>query len=175
MGRFCATLAITLMLGLTGCQTASTPSPNTATAPGRWSIGCDLSPRDDLGDRKRQYCWLGINDLSRSGMTVEDTNAWAIKHATIFEIDRTGLLLKRPRKSDVLCARSPRRIAVDGRRIDHLSNSEQVKAIEEGELLVWDQQAEWPACGIAPHGLRLDGLKDALDDLRQRWPVGSSS
>lgn len=102
-----------------------------------------------------------------------DDNSWVIKHATLFEIDRAGLHLIKPKKTDSLCSGTPRKIAVDGKRIDNLAGKDQITAVLKGSKLVWETQALWPYCGIAPSGTYLTGLGAAIEELKFKWNEGA--
>lgn len=149
------------------CGKASAQITEMKSSP-QWQVGCDSESKNQFGEKKRRYCWLFVNNLSNNG-TLMDDNSWVIGLETLFEIDKAGLHLIKPKKSDDLCSGRPRKIAVDGRRIDQLSEKEQVKTILNGRRLVWEKQALWPYCGIAPHGTYLDGIQKAVSDLQLQW------
>jgi hypothetical protein len=158
-------LALLMMLQ---CPDLAAQGLRPMTAPPEWSSGCDAKTKDQFGDKKRSYCWLFVNNLGNPGQIMDD-NAYVIKHETLFEIDGKGLHLRRPKKVDRLCKGEPKRIAVDGIRIDHLFEAKQIEAILAGNRLVWEKQAKWPYCGIAPHGTYLTGVREAVAELRAKW------
>ncbi len=97
-----------------------------------------------------------------------DDNSYAMKHATIFEVDAGGAKFLKPHKQ-IACDVAPQRIAVDGKRIDQLSEKDQIEAVLKGSRLVREEQAKWPYCGIGPHGTYLQGVRPGYDRMMQQW------
>lgn len=163
--RFLATMGVAFLL----CQNPAAEAQITKlTAPPEWSIGCDDRGHDQFGDRHRRYCWLALSNLGADSMIMDD-NSWVIRYVNLIEIDATSFRLNKPKKTDTLCAGTPKRIAVDGVRIDHLPEAKQIEAIIQGHRLSWEEQRPWPTCGIAPHGTYLTGIGPAFGALLLRW------
>ena len=136
-------------------------------APPNWSVGCDAKKKDQFGDSKRRYCWLRVDNLASSAQIMDD-NSYVMKLVTIMEIDAGGITLSTP-KAALSCSGGPKRIAVDGIRIDDLPTVQQINAISKGRKLTWEEQAAWPYCGVAPHGTYLDGVGPAIAELKEKW------
>ncbi len=133
----------------------------------KWDVGCEAGPTDQFGDRKREYCWLKL-DNPAPGVQIMDDNSYAMKHETIFEVDAEGVKFIKPHKVSA-CDGAPRRIAVDGKRIDQLSEKDQIEAVLKGSRLVREEQGKWPYCGIAPNGTYLQGVRPGYDRMMQQW------
>jgi hypothetical protein len=137
--------------------------------PPRWDTGCESATKDQFGDRKRQYCFLAVNNDPGINLLM-DNNSFVMRYEVLLEVDAAGVKIIKPRPRQLCEAHgAPTRIAVDGRRIDGLPVIKQVQAMLAGRRLVWEEQAEWPYCGIAPHGTYLDGMRQALERLRAQW------
>jgi len=131
--------------------------------------GCDLRGHDDMGDRIRRYCWLSVSNMNGPGKLIG--NAYVIASAKILEIDATGItIVKAPNWEG--CDRQPRRMAVDGNRIDGLPKAEQLRRLMAGSVYLRDEQAPWPNCRSAPSGTRLDGFQQAVDLMTAEWMSG---
>ncbi len=132
----------------------------------KFSHGCDFRGKDQFGDKVRTYCWLSVNNLSGAGLLIG--LSYKIGLETIVEVDEKGVrLVKSPAWEG--CEGFPRRVAVDGRRIDALPQAQQMSAMRDGEIFVREEQAPWPGCGIAPHATRLTGFGEALDEMLAQW------
>ena len=164
------TLVIPLSLLLSGISAFDKLPPDAAP---KWSTGCEASKADQFGDPKRQHCYLMLNNLHHREQLMED-NSYVIRLETLILVDKNGLRLDAPRKSSSLCKNEPRRIAVDGQRIDQLPAAQQIERIIGGRTLVWEKQADWPYCGIAPHGTNLHGIGPAITKLQQEWAAISN-
>lgn len=169
MFRIVRWLSLVGGLGIAVASPALAQIP-TMHSPPKWQVGCDSSSKDQFGDKTRKYCWLTINNLSSIGKLMDDSS-YPIRYAKLFELDHQGFHLIKPRKADRLCGLAPKRIAVDGKRIDDLPETEQVVAILYGQRLVWEDQAEWPSCGIAPHGTYLNGIEGAMAEMIKQWEI----
>lgn len=167
-------LATTLLwIVIYGTASAGTFDKVPQNATPEWKIGCESQTVDQFGDAKQQYCSLSVYNYHIREQLMED-NSYLIRSAVILYIDRQGLRLNLPRKADALCKTEPKRIAVDGNRIDQLILPEQIDRLAKGRVLVWEQQAEWPYCGVAPHGTNLHGIGPAIEELKQEWGNVSS-
>lgn len=162
--------AVCLLFSNSLCDPASAGAfdkvPQSATP--EWKTGCETRKTDQFGDAKKQYCFLALSNHHIREQLMED-NSYLSRWAVLFHIDQDGLHFTPPRKGDDLCKGAPKRIAVDGNRIDQLKPSEQIERLMHGKTLVWEEQADWPYCGIAPHGTNLHGIRVAIEKLKQEW------
>ena len=141
--------------------------------PPKWIIGCDNKKKDAFGVSKRAYCWLSVSN-NPSATELMDDNSFVISNETIIEVDVKGIKIITPRHKKLCVAKgSPKRIAVDGKRIDGISTLKQLQKMLTGKRLAWEKQADWPNCGIAGYGTYLDGFREALDDLHVKWDATS--
>jgi len=137
--------------------------------PPRWVSGCESVAKDQFGDRKRRYCFLAVNNDPGIDLLMDD-NSFVMRYEILLEVDAAGVKIIKPRPRQLCEAQgTPTRIAVDGRRIDGLPVIKQVRAMLAGRRLGWEEQAEWPYCGIAPHGTYLDGMRQALERMQAQW------
>lgn len=162
---FLSTLLSIVALGTANADPFDKVSPSAAP---EWKTGCEGRTKDQFGDAKERYCFLSLYNYHIREQLMED-NSYLIRSAVLLYIDHQGLRLNAPRKSDDLCKNEPKRIAVDGNRIDQLVPREQIDRLTKGRYLVWEEQAEWPYCGVAPHGTNLHGIGPAIEKLRQEW------
>ncbi|UOK71714.1 hypothetical protein [Ancylobacter polymorphus] len=131
-----------------------------------FTYGCDMRGHDDMGDPIRRYCWLNVSNMSGPGMLIG--NAYVMSQAKILEVDASGIKIVRAPNWEG-CDVAPRRMAVDGKRIDGLPKDEQLRRLASGSIYLRDEQAPWPNCRMAPRGTRLDGFREALDAMTAEW------
>lgn len=161
--RLCAALALTAISAVT----ANAAEP--FASPPKWVTGCESANRDQFGDAKRRYCFLAVSNQPGSSLLMDD-RSFVMTFEVVLEVDSRGVRVIKPRPRRLCEAKgAPARIAVDGRRIDGLAPTAQVQAMLAGHRLVWEQQAEWPYCGIAAYGTYLDGMRGAVESLRVKW------
>lgn len=163
-------IAVALLISMVATSSATAGafdkvSPNAAP---EWKTGCEARTKDQFGDPKQQYCFLALSNYHIREQLMEDLS-YLIRWVALVRIDHQGLRLSTPRKASPLCKTEPKRIAVDGKRIDHLPRPEQIEILSRGKTLVWEEQAEWPACGVAPHGTNLHGIGPAIEKLKEEW------
>lgn len=132
-----------------------------------WKVGCEAAARDQFGDAQKQYCWMFVHNPRGYGKLLPD-NSYVMTTEDIFKVDKSGIHVIPP-KSSLYCKAKPRRMAVDGKRIDGLPVSKQIEAILSGREFIKEKQAEYPYCGIAPYGTFLDGVRSAFQDMNSRW------
>jgi hypothetical protein len=138
------------------------------TAPPIWTTECDFKPRTPFGEKRRQYCFLTLSNLSNPGFLMPD-GSWKIGYTTLIEIDAVGIKVIRPKAYGSPCRGAPRKIAVDGRRIDGRSHVAQIEALASGSSFAWESQRPWPHCTIAVDGSLLAGFSDALREMQAKW------
>lgn len=162
-------LAVGIALSLSSSAAPASSSFKVFDRPPKWLTGCDAKRKDAFGDSKRVYCWLTVSN-SPSALELMDDNSFVMSYETILEVDAKGIKIRKPLPRRLCEAKgSPRRIAVDGKRIDALPTLQQIQAMLAGKKLVWETQAEWPYCGIAGHGTYLDGMREAMEELQSKW------
>jgi hypothetical protein len=136
-----------------------------AQAP-QWSVSC-TGGKDQFGDKQRKYCKLYVSNATVGRSVMNDGQTFYFS-GPVVEVDQRGLrLLKPPRRAP--CASGPVRIAVDAKRVDALPAVQQLKAMTIGDSFIWEQQAEWPHCNMAPYGSQLAGFRDGLIEAQRRF------
>ncbi|MEJ1935382.1 hypothetical protein WDZ92_34735 [Nostoc sp. NIES-2111] len=132
---------------------------------GNWATGCDINVRDPYGKKvEDDHCWV----LGGSHKN-EFENALPMTSEIIFVVDNKGGRLYRAKKISDLCGPVPRRVAVDGVRIDTLPADKQVETVLQGSVLIREQARPWPYCNLANYGTRLDGIAEAYAMALAMW------
>lgn len=110
-----------------------------------------------------------LSNLNRSNASLlMDDNSWIIDIVTFMKIDHSGIRINYPTTTKG-CSLGPKRVAVDGIRIDGLPVERQIDAISKGQRFTWEQQGRLPDCNIAPHGTYLAGAAKAIAQLKAKW------
>ncbi|MDQ0305343.1 hypothetical protein [Ancylobacter polymorphus] len=131
-----------------------------------FTFGCDFEKNDAFGEARRNYCWMTVNNTGK-GRLIGSSQILNIKK--IVEIDAKGLRLVKPTHWDECGIGAPKRMAVDGVRIDKMDIKNQIKTMKSGNIFVREEQALWPYCGISPYATSLQGFGEALDSMISAW------
>ena len=158
-----AVAALGLATILSGCvQTSSNPA---AQPQEKWRVGCNINERDAYGKRvSPDYCWV-----MAGGYWENHPSAFTMIGETLIMVDGNGHRLAPARKISSLCNEVPRRIAVDGVRIDQLPQARQIEVALSGQVLTREQSRPWPYCNLVNYATNLDGLAAALDAAVAMW------
>lgn len=129
-----------------------------------WSTGCQDTQRDAYGSIiDREKCWAMISSSNRDAK-----DGFSIS-GTLFEIDENGPRMKANHRSDRLCEPEPRRIAIDGRRIDHLPPRSLIEATLSGTRLTRERSREWPYCNLQNESADITGARAAYNEMIEKW------
>ncbi|MEX0753240.1 MAG: hypothetical protein WD073_09995 [Xanthobacteraceae bacterium] len=136
------------------------------TGTDKWSVGCQDDQRDPYGKPvEKAKCWTFVtyNGQSNDGISMIV--------ATIFEVSAAeGPRLVTPPALDThVCGGTPRRKAVDGRRIDLLPMKQQIDAVLKGSMYVRETDRPWPYCNVYNQVTSLTGAKRAYDRMISLW------
>lgn len=136
-----------------------------------WSYSCYEGGTDQFGEnRKIPYCIITVSNLGKSIIG----NSYTISYANIINYTKLGTKILKP-QPDSPCDGIPKRIAVDGKRIDQLSDALQVKAMLTGKIYTREEQAEWPYCGIAAHAAYLNGFSEVYAKMMNEYKIKFSN
>lgn len=152
------------MLG--GCSVAAMQSQQVPTAlQTNWSSGCQDDQLDPYGKLvERAKCWTMVSDFTRS-----DEGA-PVGVKTIFEIDAKGTRMVANRAYDTdICGEVPKRIAVDGRRIDTLPMPQRIDAALAGQRVTREKDRPWPYCNVMNETMSMVGARAAYDQMVAAW------
>lgn len=132
---------------------------------GEWAYNCMHDHKDPYGDvLNPRNCWASVCPKG----------VWEGGCVTIFHFtkdrDRVGNI--GPHQA---CEYTPSKMAVDGQRIDLLSDQEQIDAILKGKSLtleVWDYKGKgsWPYCYTADRTISLKGSSEVYKRLMKMKP-----
>jgi hypothetical protein len=115
----------------TPVQSATSTGDGTVKV-GLWSVGCNINERDPYGTRvSADYC-----SVMGGNYKDEFDNALSMTAETILVVDAEGGRLQEQRKVSRSCNDIPKRVAVDGVRIDTLPREKQVDAVLHGAVLI---------------------------------------
>ena len=174
-------LLLPIVIFISGCQQNSShivpPQRNTdfwdsvSAKTSDWSYICDPGGPDQFGENKKTpYCTITVSNFGKTLIG----NSYTISHANIIYYTKGTAKVIKP-LSDSPCDSSPKRIAVDGRRIDQLSDALQIKAMLSGKLYTREEQANWPYCGIAAHAAYLDGFSEIYQKMLNEYQARFSN
>lgn len=151
-----------------GCvpQTIQPQNQTIATNQSKWNVGCQPDQRDPYGKLvERRKCWAMLTDFRQSNQ--------GLTHGveSIFEVNHDGpiIVMQRKRDADICDHRAPKKKAVDGRRIDHLSKEQQINAIRSGRVFVRETNRGWPYCNLNNTVAHIDGADRAYSDMMSQW------
>lgn len=170
-----------LIFFLSGCQQNSpqidTPQQDTdfwasvTAKTSDWSYTCVPGGYDQFGENKQPpHCTITVSNIGKSLIG----NSYTISYANIIYYSKDKAKVIKP-QPDSPCDGAPKRIAVDGRRIDQLSDALQIKAMLAGKLYTREEQAEWPYCGIGPHAAYLDGFSEVYQKMLNEYQTRFSN
>lgn len=174
------TIGIFLLLATSACQ--SPPPSNTASSnnkpqdfyqivsatSSKWTYACYKGGSDAFGENKKSpYCIVSVDNLGKTLIG----NSYTIKLSDIVRYSGGKPKIIRP-TADSTCENSPRRIAVDGKRIDSMSDETQIDRMKAGTLYTREEQASWPYCGVAPHAAYLSGFSEVYDAMAADFRSG---
>jgi len=154
MSKFssCIILLLTFVLTL--------PSVKAETfTEGRWSYACMHDHKDPYGSiLNPANCWAMI-----CGETVKGDHGENC--VLIFKFTRKHIGLGHLEEREA-CDYYPGRIAVDGRRIDQLSNKEKIRIVLKGKTITREENYRpWPYCSYSNVTTNLDGAASVLKKL----------
>lgn len=127
---------------------------------GYWSIKCAGGGLDVYGDRKSPKRCFAQYYPPRSPL---------YGNSTVFEVTANGPQLAHGRRKASLCNSSAKRIAVDGKRIDHLSPAEQVARVVAGSQFAREDNGAWPECGVVNNVTTLERGPEAFAAMMDLW------
>lgn len=157
-------LVFALALATLGASCAASPHPSKSLTDTSWSVGCQGTQKDQYGAViGQEKCWAMISAFNANIM-----DGLSIGVSNIFEIDKNGPRMPRA-IGDRSCAVTPRRVAVDGERIDHLPMQKQIAAVLGGRRLVRERIRGWPYCNLQDESADLTGAKAAYENMVAQW------
>lgn len=109
----------------------------------QWSYNCMHDHKDAYGTvMSEANCWAIICE----GVKSHHFHGLGSSCLYVFKFTRDGQELSRM-ASDELCQPAPSQIAVDGRRVDLLTDEEQINAVRKGKRIIRRVEARgWPYC-----------------------------
>ena len=135
---------------------------------GYWSIACAGGKKNAYGEKSgKASCFAQYFPPSSFGF-------WHGSN-TIFEVDQAGPRVGRIRKKDPLCQSTAKRVAVDGTRIDGLSQGEQIAKIVSAGRFAREDHDLWPECGLFNNDVRLERAQEAYEAMERLWDSYRSS
>lgn len=150
---------------LAGCSAAAMQSASTTTKQAEWTTGCQDDQIDPYGKLvERAKCWTMVSDFTRSN------DGAPVGVDTIFEINAKGARMVENTAFDTdICAEVPKRIAVDGRRIDTLPMPARIEAALAGQRVTREKDRPWPYCNVMNETMSMAGARAAYDQMVAAW------
>lgn len=132
---------------------------------GSWSFACAKDHKDPYGDvLVKRHCWAMLCGQSGS-----------IRCVRVFYFSHKHGERIAWNDSHHLCDYPPRKIAVDGRRIDTLPMPQQIEAVVKGDSMtreVWENGTDgsWPYCSTTDVTVSLKGSAEVYHRLKKLAP-----
>ncbi len=158
--------AVAVLFAIAGCTPSHVSDPMKQKAPDEWKVGCQPDQIDPYGKLiERAKCWSMVSYFASTA------DGLPIGVATIFEVNSSGARLVRNLAVDenVCGVGKTLRVSVDGKRIDQLSNSEQISSVVNGSRLIREKNRGWPYCNLYNETTTLTGASSAYSEMMRQW------
>ncbi len=171
MGRGWLKVCVTAAM-MHGCV-ATHPADDNRRKSG-WSVGCQSKHFDAYGKFvEGAKCWATLSETDPK-YSIQEYIGRPMLVSRMFVVDSSGPRLVKNKALDTdLCGDHPKRVAVDGVRIDRMPMKDQIARVVNGKRIVRERDNPWPYCAVFDETASLTGAKEAYDQMMMMWNSGA--